>query len=87
MDRDIVILIEPERFSVPAMTIDSSFLDWLSLTCSFIACAVQFISTRITPELDGFGFVANGSFVCGYLRFKTGWLCSVFERSNVKACF
>ena len=33
-------------------------------------------------ELDDIGFVIDGSFVCGYLQFRTGWLRSVFEWSR-----
>ena len=32
-------------------------------------------------ELDDIGFVIDGSFIRGYLWFRTGWLRSVFERS------
>ena len=33
-------------------------------------------------ELDDIGFVIDGSFVCGYLQFKTSWLPSVFDWSR-----
>jgi len=33
-------------------------------------------------ELDDIGFVIDGSFICGYVQFKTGWLRSILEWSR-----
>lgn len=38
--------------------------------------------TEYAVEVDDIGFVIDGSFVCGYLQFRTGWLRSVLEWSR-----